>query len=340
MPISNTYNGGTTISGGALFAANGTTYWNGTQRHANGGTAGVGTILASNTASVPNSATGTGPVVVNAGGTFGGSKIGGAVGMPGTGPVTINAGGYLLPGGGYYVDPTGNGTGGWATKRHAGTMAVAVDPAFTPTVGPAFHVLGDLILNSGANVNFNFSSTASDTINVGGALNLAGGTGTVNISLNPIGISGDPDLQRSQCSFSFTLAHAAAGRTSLPPLRRPVGDSFASRRQPASTWLPAGRQILSGAAATNSGSLGHLRRPPTSRRPAWPATFKSSDNVTFDDTAATTVVTVTSSGVSPAAVTFNNNQKTYTIQGGPITGSAARERPGRRHGDLQQQQHL
>ena len=170
---------------------------------------------ASNTASVPNSATGTGPVVVNAGGTFGGSKIGGAVGMPGTGPVTIKPAATCSPAAATTSTPSGNGTGGWATSGHAGTMAVAVDPAFTPTVGPAFHVLGDLILNSGANVNFNFSSTASDTINVGGALNLAGGTGTVTIGINPIGISGD-QINNGTLLFSFTSLTGSDGEHLFP----------------------------------------------------------------------------------------------------------------------------
>ena len=48
--------------------------------------------------------------------------------------------------------------------------------------------------------------------------------------------------------------------------------------------------------------------------------FKAGDNVTFDDTASNTVVTVSGAGVSPGSVVFSNNAKTYTFQGGPITG--------------------
>ncbi len=79
---SNTYNGGTIIDGGALYAANGVTY---------------------STTGTRNSATGVGPVTVNYGGTLGGSSAGGAVGMPTTGAVTVNNGGTLVPAGGSWT---------------------------------------------------------------------------------------------------------------------------------------------------------------------------------------------------------------------------------------------
>ena len=77
--VSNTYSGGTTINGGAVYAANGNIY--------------------STAAGSQNSATGVGPVTVNNGGTLGGSSAGGAVGMPATGAVTVNNGGTLIPSG-------------------------------------------------------------------------------------------------------------------------------------------------------------------------------------------------------------------------------------------------
>ena len=58
----------------------------------------------------------------------------------------------------------------WAPNGAAGTQAVAVDPAFHATAGPLFHVLGDLNLNGGANVNFNCFANNTDEIQVGGAL--------------------------------------------------------------------------------------------------------------------------------------------------------------------------
>ena len=202
----NTYNGGTTISGGALFAANGSTYWDGARHREQRPRAPYGTALVGpgSGASVPNSATGTGPVVVNVGGTFGGSLLGGAVGMPDSvayasgavgptggslnaGAVIVNSGGYLLPGGGYYVDATGNGGPNWAPNGSAGTQAVGADTNFHPTVGgTAFRVLGNLILNGGANVNFNVNPTSFDAINVGGALSLAPTGGNVTVNLNSI----------------------------------------------------------------------------------------------------------------------------------------------------------
>ena len=324
---SNTYYGGTTINSGALFAANGSTYndglGHGMYNNGSGGTA------ATNASSVPNSATGTGPVVVNAGGTFGGSKVGGAVGMPDSvafaqgavgptggslnaGAVIVNNGGYLLPGGGYYSvsgDTTGNGGDAWVPGGSARTMPVAIDPAFVPTVGPTFHVLGNLILNSGANVNFNFNSSGGDSIVVGGALNL---TGLVTIGINPINgatINNDTPI--------FTFGTLTGGTANIvSPTAAALGDSFAI----------VGNQIdlVTGGPASlvwnGSHNSGAWDNQTTSNFTAAgvASTFKSGDNVTFDDTGSNTAVNVTSSGVQPGSVTFNNNAKTYTIQGGPI----------------------
>ena len=130
--VSNTYDGGTIINGGALYAANGGAYWDGTH--------GTGTA-----GSTPlNSATGTGAVTVNNGGILGGSASGGAVGMPSTGAVTVMNGGTLIPAGVNY-------------------QAAA---------SPAFHVLGNLNLNAGSTVDFTFDNNYSDQVAVGGALTL------------------------------------------------------------------------------------------------------------------------------------------------------------------------
>ena len=49
----------------------------------------------------------------------------------------------------------------------------------------------------------------------------------------------------------------------------------------------------------------------------------NSDAVTFNDNGVNTLVTVTGAGVSPGSLTFSNKAKTYTFQGGPITGSVS-----------------
>ena len=144
---SNTYNGGTTINGGGLYAANGLTY---------------NSIPANGTL---NSATGVGPVVVNSGGTLGGSIAGGAVGMPtitgsSNGPVTINNGGSLAPAG---IN--------WLTNS-----------------APVFHVLGNLTLNAGATLDYTFAADL-DQVNVGGTLTFptVSSSNDVTIDVNNLG---------------------------------------------------------------------------------------------------------------------------------------------------------
>ena len=251
----NTYKGGTFISGGALFAANGNTYWDGTHGMMNDG---HGNLATSASASVLNSATGTGPVTVNQGGTLGGSKVGGAIGMPSTGAVTINNGGYLLPGGGYYNDSTGQGSASYAFNGSAGTQAVAVDPAFNPTVGAVFHVLGNLNLNNGANVNFNFGSSGSDLINVGGALNLAG---SVNINLNAI--NGATIYNGSPLFTGFTTLTGGTAN-----LATTSGVTFVKNGNEIDLLKPGRRLSRSGAEASpTAAAIPGTRRRPTSRRP-------------------------------------------------------------------------
>ena len=298
----------------------------------NNGTGGFGTVATS----VLNSATGTGPVVVNAGGTFGGSKVGGAVGMPGTGPVTINNGGYLLPGGGYFNDSSGQGSPSYAFQGNnslggSETVAIAVDPNFNPTLGPALRVLGNLNLNNGANVNFNFGQTGSDGINIGGAFNL---TGTVNVSLNAVGLSTPIDNYVPLFSgFSaFTVnGGTVANNTTISDVTligangtSIAGDSLKLSGNKVFLIAPAGApELLWGGSIAISGSYMWDTTTQNFLGAGTALAFTGSQKVTFDDTAANTIVTITGSGVSPANVTFNNNQKTYTLQGGPITGNTA-----------------
>ncbi len=52
--------------------------------------------------------------------------------------------------------------------------------------------------------------------------------------------------------------------------------------------------------------------------------FFTGDSVTLDDSATgTTTINVSASGVAPGGVTFNNSSKTYTFNGGSITGSGS-----------------
>jgi autotransporter-associated beta strand protein len=53
-----------------------------------------------------------------------------------------------------------------------------------------------------------------------------------------------------------------------------------------------------------------------------PAIYQDGSSILFDDTAAWTNISLAAS-VAPSAVTFNNNVKSYTLSGSPITGSCA-----------------
>ncbi|MGO9109294.1 MAG: beta strand repeat-containing protein [Thermoguttaceae bacterium] len=315
---SNTYAAGTTIAGGALFADNGSAYWDGAHGTPNDG---LGNALATATsATVLNSATGTGPVVVQQGGTLGGSAhLGGAIGMPTTGPVTIQSGGYLLPGGGYYYDSTGAASGSFATTSNAGSMAVALDPGFHPTVGATpLHVLGDLNLNSGSTVNFNFNTITNDSVIVGGALNL---TGTVDIGISAIGNESLSSINSGLALFTFGSLSGGTGNLQLSANATAIGDSLAVVGN-SIDLVTGGKANLVWSGSLNSGAW-DVQTTSNFLAAGVSSTFKAGDQVTFDDTGSTTTVNVASTGVTPGTVTFNNYAKTYTIQGGPILDNSA-----------------
>ena len=285
---SNTYGGGTNISGGALFAANGRVF--------------------STVAGQQNSATGTGYVQVNSGGTLGGSVAGGAIGMPSTGPVTINNGGYLLPGGGWFVSSQGLGAGGYGS---GGTV-----PTFHPVANLPLNVLGDLNLNSGANVNFNVSSSQADLLEIGGALNLPS-SGTVNVLVNTTNgtsylASGTPifEFNGSLTGNTATLV-SAAGSSVAGITFQEVGneiDMIVPGAKQLSRW--SGNGTTSAAWNTSTSNFTYLGNA---------ATFSNGNTVLFDDTASSGgTVNISGTSVSPARVQFANAAKAYTVTGGAI----------------------
>ena len=290
---SNTYSGGTNISGGALFAANGRVF--------------------STVQGQQNSATGTGYVVVNSGGTLGGSVAGGAVGMPGTGPVTINAGGYLLPGGGYFVSSQGLGAGGYASG--------ATIPTFTAKANLPLNVLGDLNLKAGANVNFNFDATHSDLLIVGGTLSLPA-VGSVTINLDDTTgsgtnmASGTPIFEFGSLANSFNPSQLSLG-TVTPPN---AGVTFQKVGNEIDIVVPGAPQLQRWNGGTNS--TWDSTTPNFKYLANLATTYSNGNTVWFDDTAATAGTVNIATSVNPGRVAFLNNSKSYTITGGSITGGA------------------
>ena len=329
---SNTYNGGTVVKGGMLFASNGNTYWDGqhgTQNNGYGlayGVAVTGVTLSASNENTLNSATGTGPVTVNNGGTIGGSRLGGAIGMPTTGPVTINTGGALLPGGGYFVDASGAVAGGY----------VGVSTPFTPTSGPAFHVLGNLILNANSTVNFNFDSYNADQINVGGVLAQAtSASGQIDLNLNDLGT-----LANGLTLFTFS------NTGSMPANLSPIGPgsfllsetggnaawSYSLLENSNSTALTL--QITSSNAGfpvrndltwsgTNSAGLWNTSIANFTLSGST-KTFNNGDIVSFDNSGGSTTVNIAAAGVQPNGMVFTNqgSNYAYTVTGGSIGGGA------------------
>jgi fibronectin-binding autotransporter adhesin len=294
--LGNTYSGGTIINGGKLIAANDP-----------GGL---------------TSATGTGSVAVNNGGTLGG---GGAVG----GAITVASGGHIAPSGVYF-----NGT-----------------TLLTNTIGP-FSALGALTLNSGSRLDIELGapvfsiSGASDSINMpnAGGLSVPAGASTIGVNLSdPAGGAAGNGTYTIMTFQPSTFPGASYGNqffTSGSPSPNSLnGATIAYHLADASlvnqdaTPANATRVIMTVTGGPNALTWSGVNGP------AWdtgitsnfnsqstatnPTTFASNDNVVFDDGGANTnPVNVAGGGVQPNVVTINNSGTPYSFIGGDIKGSS------------------
>ncbi|HEY3392786.1 MAG TPA: PEP-CTERM sorting domain-containing protein [Lacipirellulaceae bacterium] len=280
----NTYNGGTTIDGGRLVAAAG---------------------------DVAVSATGTGPVAVNNGGTLGGT---GGVG----GPITVASGGHLAP--------------GLATGNGIGTLSA----------------LDSVSLASGSSLDINLGAPGTsdrvDMPNFFGSFAL-----TVPAAANSIGVNLSDPAGAAAGNGIYTLMTFQAGQytgsnnaspfftSSLPSPNSLNGATIAYNLADDSNTIQDGnpsaatRVIMTvtggpnaltwtGAASGiwDTGTTANFNNIATSTS----TTFASNDNVTFDDAGANTDVTIAAGGVQPNVVVVNNSTSTYTFSGGDIEGSS------------------
>jgi autotransporter-associated beta strand protein len=281
---SNTYSGGTTINGGALYVATGNLYSaSGTQ----------------------HSATGTGPVTVGNGGTLGGSSAGGAVGMPTTGLVAVNSGGTLAPGGRSWATAAGGPfkvLGG--LTLNAGST---VNFTFDSTQFDKVAVGGALTLPTTGSVTVNLN-------NVGGWQPINGATlfsfaSLTNTPFNPNVFSVGSLSTPPPVGDAYGFALNGAGNAIQLQATWAPGTKIWLGSVPDSTPPPTGPYYVwdSNATANFSGTSG---------------LWSNGERAVFDDTGANKNVRIAAGGVRPgAAITFANTSapaNDYTIGGGSI----------------------
>lgn len=286
----NTYTGGTTISGGKLFA--------------------------NNDANTTSSATGTGTVTINSGGFLAGS---GSVG----GPVVVASGGHLSAG-----QRTGNLIGtliafNSVTLNSGANLDIDIG-APAPTGGASDQVslngfFGNFPLTVPAaahTVGVNFNDTA------GGAA----GNGTYTLMTFPAG----QYTGSTNASQFFTATTPVPNSLNGATIAYHLADSSnnivdgtpASATKLIATVTGGPNALLwTGINNGNWNTGGDANFTNVGTNAA--SNFASNDNVTFDDTGANTnPVTIAAAGVQPNVITINNSNVTYSFSGGDIKGSS------------------
>ena len=208
---------------------------------------------------------------------------------------------------------------GTGTVSGAVTSSGKIAPGGIGVASAALTLSNAVTLNAGASLDFDFSSTNSDTISGITTLTLSGGAGTIAVNLNDLGGLGDGD---------FTLishANALADISALAIGTHPAGTYALVNNSGAITLHVTGF----GQGLTWNGNVnGTWDVNTTANFAGGTGMFAGGDRVTFDDTASgTTTITIADGGVSPAKTTFNNagaahGGKDYIVGGpGGINGS-------------------
>ena len=289
----NTYIGNTTINGGKLIAAN--------------------------DPSSLSSATGTGTVAVNNGGTLGG---GGGV----SGAITVASGGHIAPSGVF-----NNGT------------VTATNP-----IG-AFSAFGGASLSGGSRLDIDLGAPGPSG-GISDRVSLPNATGViVPAGANTIGVNLSDPAGGAAGNGTYTIMTFQAGQYSgsnasqfftsaLPSpnslngatiayhladdLNNPQDGNPASATRVNMTVTGGPNALIWTGASSGTWDVG----PPANFNniaTASSTTFSSNDNVIFDDTGANTnPITVAAGGVRPNVVTINNSATPYTFSGGDIKGSS------------------
>jgi autotransporter-associated beta strand protein len=281
-----------------------------------GTTIGGGTLLAVNDSA--NSATGTGPVAVNSGGTLGGN---GGVGAAGTGAITVASGGHLAP--------------GLATGNTIGTLTA----------------LGNFSLGSGSSLDMGLGAPAP-TGGTSDRVNLPSTSLTVPATAASIGVDLSDPAGGAAGNGTYTLMTFQAGQytgssnasqfftSSLPSPNSLNGatityqladDSNVNQNGNPSAATRVNMLVSGGpnalvwtAAVDGTWNVGSPPSPFNFNNlgTGGGSAFANNDNVTFDDSGGNSTITVAGGGVQPNIVTINNSTITYGFSGGDIQGSS------------------
>ena len=248
----------------------------------------------------------------------------------GSGPVTI---------GGTSVLVNGNlGGAGIVTGLVTVNQFGQVSPTLTGTGATTLQLTGGLTLNDGAILNFNLgavnsgpnpiASPASDNIYLGsGALSIANGTDTINVSsvgagLTPntyhlISTTGTVPANLSGVTFNvngplqdlYQVQLNSAGGTNTLDL------VVTTNPNPSLTWV--------GAPGNGSWDTNPSNQPWTFTGQSGSAAYSDGAQLTFDNTPGTNSAISIPANVAPGSLTFNNNaSNNFTFSGaGQITGT-------------------
>jgi fibronectin-binding autotransporter adhesin len=279
----NTYNGGTTINGGKLFAAN--------------------------TLSSGGSATGSGSVAVNSGGTLGGN---GSV----AGAITVASGAHLTAG-------LRTGTNQIGTLTAGNTLSIASGSSLDIDLGSPAPTGGTSDRIDSPSSTVSVAGTHSVTVNLGDPAGGAAGNGTYRIMSFSAGqftgsasafFTGSLPSSNSLNGSTVVAYHLADDSNTIQDANPSLATKViaqVSGGPNALVWTGAS----SGTWNTSDANFNNVGTGATG------VLFAGNDNVTFDDTAgANTTVTVNAGGVQPNSVSINGTAN-YTLSGGDIKGS-------------------
>jgi autotransporter-associated beta strand protein len=305
LGASSGYSGGTSVQGGTLVL-----------NSSNGGTpAGSGLVLVESgaTLNLASAATVKSNVTAQTGSTLGGP-----------GPLTLSSTSYSLTAGTNCVlQPTLAGTG---------TTTMLID--------------GSMTIGNSATFNYNFNGGAGDMIEVSGSgltLSLTGSKAILNISGNLAlsGTSGYATYPIYEVQNGATLTDnvtqnggTSAWKVNIMPGSSTLSTYFSCTVPSGSTLLPTGLHNYgqgvcylvvkpAGGTLTWAGTAGGAWDVATTynwKSGSTAAKYVNYSGDTFPDNTNTTTITITSGGVTPTAVTCDNNADSYTFNGGPITG--------------------